>query len=248
MLPENLFDGGAGVEVVPAGVAELVELVEDDAVGPGFADLPALVVDLLDVGFAARGGDDLGADLLQPVEALAAHPLGQDGHGGAAHEIGIEGAAAAVVAGRRPDRLVEGRVELAADQARHQAAVGGADLVGAGGEPLADEQHDARLDPGQGRRQLQEIDAAEEAALLPGLVLPGDAEQVERVQVPEADLAQLVLDLAGDQLRVALLGEGGQDDVRLRKWATVLSRTAWSTTRSVMGIMQGSFYDRFSRH
>ena len=152
---------------MPAGIPELVELVENDAVGPGFADLPALVVYFLDIGFAARSGDDLGPDLLQPVEAFAAHPFGQDGHGRAAHEIGIEGPAPAVIAGGRPDGLVKGRIELAADQARHQAAVGGADLVGAGGEPLADQQHDARLDPGQGLRQFQKINVCRTVRLSP---------------------------------------------------------------------------------
>ena len=135
----DLLDDRPGHLVVPDGVAELLELVEDHhrvaALGP---QLPALVVDLLDVGLAAGGGDDLvGADLAQPLEALAAHALGQDRHRRAGEQRAVVGAATAVVAGRRPDRLLARRVEVARHQPRHQAAVGRAHLVRAGGKPLA---------------------------------------------------------------------------------------------------------------
>ena len=67
-----------------------------------------------------------------------------------------------IVAGRRPDGLVHLGVELAADQPRHQAAEGGADLVGAGGEVLADQADDAGLDAGDRGRNLEEVDRAVE--------------------------------------------------------------------------------------
>ena len=95
--------------VVPGGVAELLELVEDHAIGPGAANLPALVVDLLDVRFAAGRGDHLGPDVLEPREPLAAHFLGQNGDGRAADEGRVERAAAAVVAGAGPDGFLRRR-------------------------------------------------------------------------------------------------------------------------------------------
>ena len=119
------------------------------------ADLPALVVDLLHVRFAARRGDDLAGHVAQPVEAFVAHLLGQDGHRLAAQQLRVEGAAAAVVAGAGPDGLLGGGIELPGDQARHQAAEGRADLVGAGGEPLADQADDPRVDARSARREIR---------------------------------------------------------------------------------------------
>ena len=141
----------AGDVVVPGGVAELFELVEDHAVGPGAANLPAHVEDLLDVGFAAGRGDHFGADFLEPFEALAAHLLGQDADGLAAQAGAVERAAAAVVAGRGPDGFLRGGIELAGDELGHEAAEGGADFVRAGGEPLADDADDAGRRAGERR-------------------------------------------------------------------------------------------------
>ena len=213
-LEEQLLDGAAGDVVMPAGVAELRELVENhQRVAAGAGQFMALVVDFLDVALATRGGDDLaGADLGQPGEALLAHLLRQNGDGIAAHEGAVERTAAAVVAGRRPDGLLRGRVEFAGDQARGEAAIRGADLVRSGREPFADGSDDARLDPGQRRGELDVIDAAVKAAFRLGLVMPVDAEKVGRVDVPQADLFQLVLDAGGDLARVLHLGERRQDN------------------------------------
>ena len=105
---------------------------------PDCAQFVALVEDLLDVRLGARRLDDLAGHALQPVEPLGAHALGKDGDRLAGQQVRVVGAAAAVVAGGRPDRLLRRRVELTGDQPRHEAPEGGADLVGAGGEPLAD--------------------------------------------------------------------------------------------------------------
>ena len=80
----------------------------------------------------AGGGDDLAGDGLQPVKTLLGHILGQDGHGLAGQQLGVEGAAAAVVAGGGPHGVVIGGIELTGHQAGSQAAEGGADLVAAG--------------------------------------------------------------------------------------------------------------------
>ena len=56
---------------MPEVVLELLELVEDDDVLSALCvKLVALVEDLLDVGLAARGCDDLAGYGLEPLEAL----------------------------------------------------------------------------------------------------------------------------------------------------------------------------------
>jgi len=79
-LVEDFLDDPPGHMVVPDGIAELVELVEDHALGPGGPYFPALVVDFLDVGFAAGGGDHLAGHVFQPVESFLTHFLREDGH------------------------------------------------------------------------------------------------------------------------------------------------------------------------
>ena len=206
---EHILDGRARDVVVPHGVTVLLELVEDQVLGVSL-QLPALVVDLFHVALAARGRDDLGADLGQPGEALLAHVLRQDGDGGAAQHGGVEGAAATVVPGRGPDSLVVVRVELAAHQARHEAREGGADLVGAGGEVLPDQADNAGLHTGDGAGDLQVVGAAEQTRLR--IVLPGDAEEVGGVDVPEAHILEAGLHGLGGGLGAAHLAEGGDDD------------------------------------
>jgi len=190
-------------------IAEFIELVKDH-IERIVSQLPALVIDLLDVRFAARGGDHLRADGAQPVEALPRHLLGQDGDCRAAEQGAVKGPATAVVAGRGPDRLVLFRVEFAADQPRHEAAESRADLVRPGRKVLAHQSDDARLDPAEGGRNLEPVDPAEEAR--PDVVLPGDAVEVEGVDVPEADLLQPLRDLRRQIFRMAELREGRNGD------------------------------------
>ena len=209
---EHIRQGPAGDVVVPQGVAHLLELVEDHVLGIPL-ELVGLVEDLLDVGLAAGGGDDLGADLMEPVEPLLAHLRRQDGHAPGAQQPGVEGAAAAVVAGGGPHGLVSVHVELAGHQPGGQAPEGGAHLVAAGGEPLAHHGHDPAGHAGEDRGQLNVVGhRLEEAAGLPGLVLPGDAEQVQGVHIPQAHVLQLLPDLLRNGLRVLHLRDGGDED------------------------------------
>ncbi len=89
-------------------IRELGELVEDDVVRIT-RELGALVVDFLDVAFGAGRANDIGriADpVAQPIEPLAAHAGGQHRDAATAQDARNGDAAAAVVAGRRPDRPV----------------------------------------------------------------------------------------------------------------------------------------------
>ena len=144
------------------------------------------------------------------------------GGGFASQQCCVVGAASAVVAGGGPDCFLVCRVELPGDQARHQAAKGGSHLVGAGGEPFAYQADDARRYAGERRWKFQVVDAVEAASLGHRLVLPGDAEQIQRVHVPQADVLQLCLDSVGDQRRIFHLRKGGDDDVAL---SCALNRT-----------------------
>ena len=153
---------------------------------------------------------------MEPVEPLLAHLRRQDGHAPGAQQPGVEGAAAAVVAGGGPHGLVSVHVELAGHQPGRQAAEGGAHLVAAGGEPLARHGDDPAGHAGEAGGDLHVVGhGLEQAAALLGLVLPGDAEQVQRVHVPQSHVLELDLDLLGDGLGVLHLGDGGDDDVVL---------------------------------
>ena len=153
---EDRVEGRAGAVIVDEVIRELGELVEDDVLRVA-RELGALVVDLLDVALGARRADDVGRiahPVLQPVEALAAHAGRQHGDAAAAEDARDRDAAAAVVAGRRPHRLVDSGIELAGDEARHEAGIGREHLVRADHRKAAAEQHDdRRLHAGQRLRQ-----------------------------------------------------------------------------------------------
>ena len=208
----DLLDHAAGHVVVPDGVAELLELVEDhDLVAALAPELPAHVVDFLHVRLGAGRGDDLvGLDALEPLEALLAHAFGQDGDGRAAQQRAVVGAAAAVVAGGRPNGLLRRRIEIAAHQARHETAVGRAHLVRARREIAAHQTDDPGVHARDFLRELQPVAFAKAAGL--GIVLPRDAEQIERIHRLQVDLLESFLDLRRHQLGVFLLGERRQDD------------------------------------
>jgi hypothetical protein len=212
---EGLLHGVTGDLVMPQVVAELLELVEDHQVLPRGAQFLAHVEDLLDVGLAARRLDRLAGDLRQPLEALARHALRQDGDGFAAQQRGIIRAAPAVVAGGGPDRLLRRRVELTGHQPRDEAGEGRPHLVRAGREPLADDGDDARRDAGQRGGQLERVDLAEAAAAGLGLVVPVDAEQVARVDIPQPDLRQFFFDFRRNFGRVFHLCISRDNDIAL---------------------------------
>ena len=210
---QRFLHSRAGDAVVPQIVAEFFKLVEDHDIIARGAQFVALVEDFLDVGLAAGGTDDFARHLFQPFEAFAAHALGQNGDGAAAEQGGIVGAAPAVIARGGPGGLHGYGVELTGDQTRRQAGEGRAHLVRAGGEPFAGQHHDAGLDSGQFGGQHQMVDPSVAAALGRGPVLPGDAEQIEGIEVPQSHRGETFAHPGRNQGRIAHLGEGGDEDV-----------------------------------
>src|SRR5450756_2101652 len=210
---EDLLKCRAGHVVVPQCVAELLELVEhNDVVATSGLQLVYLVIDLFDIGFGSRSADDLlGSNLTQPVEAFLAHPLRENGDGICSQQGAVEGATAAVVARGRPYGRLPGWVELSGHEPRDEAAECSADLVCAGGKILADDAHNASLDASDGTWEFDIVHVAIQARF--HVVVPRDAEQVDGIDVPEADTLELGLDLVRNKRRVLLLCEGGDDDV-----------------------------------
>ncbi len=205
----------AGDRIVPEVVPELVELVEDDEVLARVPQLVALVEDLFDVRLRAGSLDDLARNAFEPLESLPTHALGQDGNGLAAEQVGVVGAAAAVVPRRRPHRLLRRWVELPGHQPRHQAAERSPDLVRAGGEPLALEHDDTSIDTRQFLGELEVVDRPVSATVGDGLVVPRDAEQVAGIEIPQAHALQLFLDVVRRETRIPHLGERRDEDVAL---------------------------------
>ena len=189
-----------GAVIMDEIVGELGELIEDDVL-PVARELGALVVDLLDVALGAGRADDvggLGNPLLQPVEALAAHAGGKHGDAAAAEDARNRDAAAAVIAGRRPDRAVVRRIELAGDQPRHEAGIGRQHLVRADHRKAAAEQHDdRRLHAGQFGRQ-HHVARHRHPLFAARIVEPVHAPEIGRVRRIGIDAGEIWRGRAGD--------------------------------------------------
>ncbi len=209
---EDVAQRTPGHPVVPEVVAELGELVEHE-VARIEGELVAGVVDLLDVRLGAVGADDVlggvGAPLVEPVEALLAHALGEDGDAAAGRDPADGDATAGVVPGRRPDGAVVGRVELAGDDPRRQARVGGEHLVGGDHrEAVAEHDDDRALDAGEARRQHDVIGHVDPVA--GEVVVPVDPPQVAGVGPLRVGVADLGVVVEGGG--VLELGERRQGD------------------------------------
>jgi len=123
-------------------------------------------------------------------------------------------AAPAVVAGRRPDRAVAGRVVLPGDDARRQAAIRRQHLVRADHREAVAERHDdLGLHAGQRLGQHQMVGHRDARAPV-GAVVPGNAEQVARIHRVGVDIGQRGNDRVGHRRRVGEFRELGQHDSR----------------------------------
>ena len=213
---------------MPDRVTELLKLVENHAIRPRPADFPALVVNLLDVRFAARRRDHLSPDRFQPLEPLARHLLGQDRNRRAAQQCTVIGAAAAIIARAGPDGLLRGGVELAGDQPRYETAEAGTDLVRSRREPLADQADDACIDAGKCRRELDPV-----AALNPPPRATGSFFQVMRKRL-SGSTSQRPMFLSFSRNPAGMVvgsfcwANVGMMMPRSRQRRTVFSSTSWS--------------------
>ncbi len=120
-------------------------------------ELATLVVDFLDVALDADRAHDMRGiahPAPEPFEALAAHALRQHGDAVTAENARDRDAAAAIIAGRGPDRAIARGIEAAGDETRHQRRVGRQHLVRADhGKARAEQHDDRRLDARDRLRQ-----------------------------------------------------------------------------------------------
>ena len=216
-MAEDPVERTPGAMIVDEIVRELGELIEDD-VFPIARELSAFVVDLLDIALGAGRADDvgrLGNPLLQPVETLAAHACGKHGDAAAAENTGNRNAAAAIIAGRRPDCTVVRRIELPRDQPRHEAGVGREHLMGADHRKATAEQHDdRRRHTGQFGRKHHMARHRHPffAACIIEPVHPPQVGRVRRIGIYPGEIRRR---LAGDVGGVSKLAPGRQCDLHL---------------------------------
>ncbi len=130
----------------------------------------------------------------------------------AAHDARDRDTAAAVVAGRRPQRPMALGVEAARDQARDEAGIGRQHLVRADHrEAVAERDDDRRAHAGQRlgqhhmRRHVGQAGAR-------GVVVPVHAEQVARVGGVRGHAGESRASHGADARRLGELGEGRQRD------------------------------------
>ena len=169
---------------MPEHVTHLFKLVENEGIGTRPAKLPDLVENFLNVALAAGRREDLIRDVREPVKALLAHVLGQDRDRLTTEQLRVECASAAVVTGRRPYRPVVVRVKLTGDETGNETAVRSADLVTSGREPFADDDEDTRVNTAQLARDLDIVHISVAGSFKCRLILPCDAEQIQRVDIP----------------------------------------------------------------
>ncbi len=212
-LGQHLQHCAAGDLIMPQVVALLIKLVENHDIISGRSQFPAFIEYFLDIAFTAGSGDDLSGNLGQPVKTLSAHALRENGNGFAGQKLGLISAAPAIIAGGGPDGLLAGGIKLAGDQPGNQATVGRPYLMGAGGKPFAYQGDDSGLHPRQLGRKFNGVDRSVSAAEFCGFILPGNAEQIPGVYIPEFNVAQFFFDAGGNVFGILLPGHGGNDDV-----------------------------------
>ena len=123
-------------------------------------ELGALVVDFLDVALGAGRADDVlgrgSPSCSSQSKRSSAHAGRQHGDAAAAEDARDRDAAAAIIPGRGPHRLVAPGSNCPRDQARHEASVSRQHLVRADHrEAAAERQEDARLHAGERLGQLE---------------------------------------------------------------------------------------------
>ena len=105
------------------------------------------------------------------------------------------------------------RVEFAAYQPWNETAKRRADFMRASWKIFPDQADNSRFDAGDFGRDLEVIHSTIEAGTQ--IILPGDAEQVNRIHVLQPDTLQAPFHGLWNERRLAQLREGGNDDAAL---------------------------------
>ena len=175
-FPGQFDDRVPGDVIVEAVVAHHLELIQyAHALNILRLQLLALIVDLLDIGFAPRGEDQSGAIAPHQFEPLDAHLLREDDDGVEVHSAADPGPADAIVARRGPDQGVDGRIHLPIELLLDEYRIRRPHFVAAGGEILAVQHNDRSLHVSQLGRQNLVVDAVL-------MVSPGDVVQVDGIE------------------------------------------------------------------
>jgi len=236
----DLLESTASHMVVPERVGKLSKLVEGDNLALASPDkLVVLIEHGLDRALTARGGINLSADGLEPVETLLRHKSRKNSDGGAAKKTAVEGTTTAVVASAGPKSLLACGIEVARDHLLHKRTVRSTYLVGTSGEVTANKHDNTSLSASEERRNLDVVgESIELTTRLLRLVLPSDTEKVTRVNIPEANALKFLNNLRRHLLRV-------HEHIISRKKNTLFSTALYT-------VLKGDFRSRhnkfFSRH
>ncbi len=212
LLLQHLLDGLTGHRIMPEVIAELLKLIKDYHIAPCLAELPALVIDLLYVGFRSRRRNHLSCHGAQPFKPLLAHFFGQNCGRFTPKEGGGVCPTTTEIPSRWPNGPLRCGIEISSHQSGHKAAEGGPHFVRAGWKPFPNQGKDPCPHPGEQGRYLHSVNLSVESSLRRGLILPRDAKQIQRVHLPKADPFQPGWDLAPDVFRLLLLRKSRNND------------------------------------
>jgi hypothetical protein len=148
-------------------------------------------------------------------EALLAHPLRQNGNRITGQQITVIRSTATIIARRRPHRLLRRRVKLPRHQTRRQTAKSRSHLMRSRRKPLAQQHHNPRRHACQLRRKFQIIHAAKATTMGRWLIMPTNAKQIARIQIPQANPHQILLHRLRNQARIAHLLKCGNHNLPL---------------------------------
>ena len=163
---------------MPQIVAKFIELVEYHQIFTRTAQLPALVKNFFDIGFAARRFDNFTRNIGQPIKTLFAHPFRKNGDRFTSQQCRIIRSTPAIISRGRPYCFLGCRIELACHEARHQAAKGGTNFMRPCWEPFAHQGDDPGWRTGQTGGKLEIVHTVITTAESDRFVLPCYPEEV----------------------------------------------------------------------
>jgi len=150
-----------------------------------------------DIAFRSGGEVEAAAIAADPLVAFGAHAVGHNHDGGVAFERTHVGGANAEVAGGGSDDGVYARLDFAGEFTFEEGAVGGSDLVAAGGKVAAGQDEDVAIDAGEFLRE----EFAADVAIGPAPGDPVEVGGIEFVRTVDGEAVQhLVVSGTGDHV------------------------------------------------